>query len=198
MAQRFGLVFWRMGPVPVERSGKCRDEECVLTFPQKTADDPSGCFLRRVSFPPRHTGRFTQPFGGRVPDLTVAAIVVYVQLGIFTLGYVVYRRLAALHGELARERCRNEAAAQNLDSLLNAVTERVGVLERHTRNSRPGSRLQLGKLDLRTRAMEMADQGASSGEIASALRLRRPEAELLVKLQKLRGNVGDKTIAVVH
>lgn len=121
-----------------------------------------------------------------MPDITVATLVIYVQLGIFTLGYLVYRHLAALHAELACERARSEAALQNLDSRLNTVNERVGGLERLSRNGRPASRLQLGRLDLRACAVDMANRGASSGEIASALRLRRPEVELLVKLQNLR------------
>lgn len=125
-----------------------------------------------------------------MPDITVATIVIYVQLGIFTLGYLVYRRLSALHGELARERGRNEAAVQNLDSVLNTVNERLGALERLSRKSRSVSRLQLGRLDLRAHATAMAERGASSGEIARALRLRRPEAELLVKLQYLREKCG--------
>jgi hypothetical protein len=44
----------------------------------------------------------------------------------------------------------------------------------------------------------MAEHGASSGEIASTLRLRRPEAELLVKLQKLRGDAAGKSMSLVH
>jgi hypothetical protein len=46
--------------------------------------------------------------------------------------------------------------------------------------------------------MEMADQGASSSEIASALRLRRPEAELLLKLQKLRSRDDGQAILQIH
>ncbi|MCI0541127.1 MAG: hypothetical protein L0Z50_38485 [Verrucomicrobiales bacterium] len=133
-----------------------------------------------------------------MPDITVTTLVIYIQIGIITLGCLVYRRLAALHGELARERDRSEAATQDFDSLLNTVTERVRVLERHSRNSRPGSRLQLGRLDLRACAVDMANRGASSGEIASALRLRRPEAELLVKLQNLREKRGVPEAARLH
>ena len=140
--------------------------------------------------PRRQSAQPARIAGGPVPDITVTTLVVYVQIGIITLGYLVFRRLAAIHGELALQRGRTEVALQSLDALLGTVNERVGLLERLSRRVRPGYRLQLGGIDLRARAIEMAGQGASPADIASALQLRRPEAELLVKLQKFREQEG--------
>lgn len=132
-----------------------------------------------------------------MPDLALAAAVIYVQAGIFALGYLVYRRLAEIRGQIALERGRAEVAIRGLNAVLGNVEERVKFLERLSRRALTGTSLQPREHDWRSRALEMTARGASPAEIASALRLPRPEAELLVKLQGLmRGQPAQEAVRI--
>lgn len=115
-------------------------------------------------------------------DLSLIAIVGYVQLGLFALGYLFYRRLGELRSQvLVHEACsesmgrRFEAVLRELEARLMRVDSRSG-----QRGSKESARSR------RRRALAMIREGRAAATVAEALRLRGPELNLVVQLDKLR------------
>jgi len=118
-------------------------------------------------------------------------LLAYLQAGLFLLAFLVYRRMGELKARVAAQESGYDWSLRRAETIVAALEQRIRAFEKSAAPKlKRRSRHTRGAASLRRRAEGMMRHGATLKTLIESLKLRRPEAQLLMKLEGMRHEAG--------